>query len=128
MRKLSIIAFCIFFVIVFGCSKDTNESIKHNIFNFTGDWVGSYTGDESGSWDCKVDSSGIVRGTVIGLYGASQLLGEVTDDGSFIATAGSVEGGATFKGNMKINGTVNGTWENKYYQLKGKFTGKRAGD
>lgn len=113
--------------ISFGCTKDSEyKSISAD--RFAGEWTGTYFGDEAGSWTCNVDSAGIVNGTTNGPYGSFVLIGKVTGSGSFTATAGDVTNGASFKGNMKSNGMVDGTWENKYYQLKGKFTGKRTGD
>ena len=123
--------FCITVLIgVIGCENDDNsgsgsEDPDAGVTQFAGNWSGTYTGEENGTWSCTADSSGAIHGSTSGPYGNFSLVGSVTSDGNFAATAGDVTTGASFTGQMSTTGAMNGTWHNPSYGLRGTFTGTR---
>jgi len=123
MKKLFITLIVTISLIASGCSKkDDPESI-----DFTGTWVGTYTGDnDSGSWTAIIDANGDVTGNATsGLSPASfDLVGTITPQGAFTATAGSASNGTVFTGEF-TDTEASGTWSNSSLGFSGTWSGER---
>ena len=80
---------------------------------FTGNWSGTYSGDESGTLYGIISATCVVSGDVIpaGSTFTYPANGSVTSGGNFSATVGSVSTGAVFEGQLSGN-NGSGTWTN----------------
>ena len=94
--------------------------------NFSGDYYGTYSGDDMGTFFVHVDNAGIALGSGQSTkFGVNfSIKGAATSDG-FIKMSGSgLAGKARFEGKLnKNNGTVVGTWSAGVVG-RGTFSGK----
>ena len=111
------------FVCLVACSSDSDpiEPVP-----FQGNWSGTFTGGDNGSWSITVSPDGSVMGQAFSNNAQAFLdvSGDVSISGEFRATAGSAENGATFEGSF-LETTSSGTWENAAEQISGNWTGSR---
>lgn len=107
------------------CKKDKEA----NVSPFAGNWYGQYAGNDYGTWSVKVSDDGKISGT-----GQSTRLGttfgmegNVSKDGSFTATIGTVATGSEFTGTLTGEGTASGTWTNTITNppMSGTWLGER---
>ena len=90
----------------------------------SGQYQGTFTGDDAGTWSITVDTDGVVTGeSISNTYGTDTVSGNISSDGesSIDGTAGS----SVFSGSFNRDGTVNGTWNDDEGDT-GTFTGKRV--
>ena len=120
--KSAIILFS--FLAFIACSNDNNEETQEVIF--AGEWSGTFSGGDSGTWEIAVNNFGNVSGNVFSNNLQDFLIVEGTVDtsGEFRATAGSAENGATFTGSFTENSS-SGTWENTAANISGTWQGTR---
>lgn len=103
--------------ITISCSKDSSSN---NIpGSYVGDWAGTYSGDDSGSWTATIDSKGVLTGETEDGF----VKGSVDASGKW--TAGIESTGVSFTG--QINGTtISGTWKDiEVPSFNGTFTGNK---
>ena len=101
------------------CSEDDDTN------QFSGDWAGTYSGDDSGVWAATVSTSGAVNGNSTNANGDNQTLnGSVTNSGSFSATVGTGSLGSDFVGQLSGN-SGNGTWSNSVLSFTGTWQGTK---
>ncbi|MFT4541406.1 MAG: hypothetical protein ACI835_003867 [Planctomycetota bacterium] len=93
---------------------------------FAGSYSGTFNGDDSGTFALGIDASGVITGT-----------GDSNDEGSFAISGtadasgatdllgGSVSTGATFGGEVHLDGTISGTWENAFFGDNGNWSGSK---
>lgn len=118
--------YLLLFLLGFGinsCSKNDDNSTKSE---FAGNWSGTYSGDETGTWIAVISQSGIITGTVKETSSSIQsgLNGSVSGDGAFTATVGTTTFGYEFTGQM--NGkSVSGTWSNSSSNHSGTWNGNK---
>lgn len=108
---------------IFGCSKDENTTINTN---FQGNWEGTYTGDDYGTWKCTINSDGNATGSGYSqkYSGSFQAVGTCDNTGKI--TLGVSSTGGTFTG--QITGTnISGTWKTTQssWAGTGTFTGTK---
>jgi hypothetical protein len=120
MKKLIYILICCPIIFLTSCSSGGGDSVT--ACQFTGNWSGTYTGDESGTLHGTISASCAVSGDVIpsGSAVSYPASGSVTSGGNFSATVGSVSTGAVFEGQLSGN-TGSGTWTNLYEGMQGTW-------
>ena len=111
---------------LFACSggDDDNNSTTNSVFQ--GEWSGTFSGDDNGTWTGTVDENGNIIGVAISTtfndtYTAS---GTFSSDGNVSITVGSVDTGALFEGQATSN-TVIGTWVNSGAMMNGIWSGSK---
>lgn len=111
---------------LFACSggDDLNNSATNSVFQ--GEWSGTFSGDDNGTWTGTVDENGNIIGVAISTtfndtYTAS---GTFSSDGNVSITVGSVDTGALFEGQATSN-TVTGTWVNSGAMMNGIWSGSK---
>ena len=106
-------------IIFSACKKEEEDNI------FTGNWTGTYSGDDSGVWAATISSTGDINGSSTNSIGDNQnLSGSVTSNGSFSATAGSGTLGSNFVGQLSGN-SGSGTWTNSSVGFTGTWEGDK---
>jgi len=122
MKKL----ICIFLLGTFliSCSNDDDQGNVDPFEQYQGNWAGSYTGGDNGTWSATIDSDGNVSGSATSNVFSQtyNLEGTVSSEGVFTATVGSATSGATFTGNIDGD-NVTGTWINSSAGLSGNWSG-----
>ena len=103
------------------CKKDKNNTTTATNSQFSGNWEGTFSGDDYGYWTAIISSTGNISGsTVSDQNGELQTIsGSVTNSGSFSATDGTGTLGSNFVGQLSGNSgsgtwsasSVAGTWE-----------------
>ena len=111
---------------LFACSDDDDNNDNNvNVFEqFQGNWEGTYSGGDNGTWTATIDDAGVVSGSAssITLSQNYDLNGTVSESGIFTATVGTATSGATFTGQI-TDYTVSGTWINEGASLGGSWEG-----
>ena len=107
--------------LLFACKKDNDAPPSQ----YEGNWKGVYSGDESGTWNININEEGIVTGSAKSNANKTyELNGNVTNSGTFSATAGSTSTGTTFTGQLSEN-NASGTWKNALVNVKGVWSGSK---
>ncbi|WP_390451747.1 hypothetical protein [Chryseobacterium sp. Alg-005] len=80
---------------------------------FNGNWIGTYSGTDHGTWKINISNSGNVTGSAHSNdYNEDfEISGNVNNNGQLNAVLGSSSSGGTFKGTLSGN-SGNGTWSN----------------
>ena len=123
MKKLLLTLIVTISVIAGGCSEKDNPETN----DFTGNWVGTYTGDnDSGDWWAVIDANGDVTGGASSSFSPAtfELIGTITPQGDFTATAGSASNGTLFTGEFTKT-SASGTWSNSSLGFSGTWSGTR---
>jgi hypothetical protein len=81
----------------------------------SGNWSGTYSGGDTGTWSVTIDTAGTITGTGnSGVYGGFSITGSVTSNGNATFTTGGASGpqvGAVYDGSFDSNaGTGSGNW------------------
>jgi hypothetical protein len=117
MKKLLYLFLAVSFIFA-ACKKDDDNQ-------FSGNWTGTYTGDDSGIWTATITTNGEVNGNSTNANGDLQSLsGTVTNSGTFSATVGTGSLGSSFTGTLSGNNGV-GVWENLALQYTGTWAGTK---
>lgn len=96
-------------ILAFSCSSD-DDSVSND---FAGQWAGTYSGDDNGTWRVNVTSTGIVSGVTTKDNGVEfEVIGSVDNNGSLTAALGSTDSGSEFVGVLDREGNCSGTWTN----------------
>ena len=118
MKKLLLV----FTLITFACSGGGDDSSEdfNSGSDLVGDWVAVYEGDDYGTAEMTVSSSGIITGYADGF---SPISGTVSNNGNLSATVGTVDTGyaTTYSGNLQTNGTGSGTWSSSISGYSGTW-------
>ncbi|MEM5564762.1 hypothetical protein WNY78_06585 [Psychroserpens sp. AS72] len=96
------------------------------INNFQGNWVGTYSGNDNGTWNIDVSQYGIVSGTATStIFNQSfNISGNISLNGILTATLGNVSSGSTFIGEM-VENNASGTWNNNELNMNGNWSGSK---
>jgi hypothetical protein len=98
-----------------------------NIFNVAGQYNGSFSGDDFGTWSIDIDNSGVVTGNGISAEdGGFTIQGTVEGKGVLQFTAGTTSIGGEFTGTIGFDGQVSGNWVNDFWNDSGSFTGTKV--
>jgi len=89
----------------------------------SGNYSGSFSGGDTGTFSVTIDNDGTITGTGQGSDEAFSVSGAVNSDGT--AAAGDVTTGANFVMNISRDGTISGTWTNSIFGLSGTLTGSK---
>lgn len=121
ISKLSIVVLLI--LAITACSDDDSNPAA---VPFAGEWSGTFSGGDSGTWAISIDPNGTVAGEVFSnnLQGFLDVNGTIDTSGDFRATAGSAENGATYTGVFTTNSS-SGQWENTADSISGTWEGSR---
>ncbi len=90
---------------------------------YTGDYEGTFTGDDTGSWSATVDANGAITGVSTSTtFGPDTISGNLSSSGKS-SMSGTV-GSTIFSGNFSRTGNATGTWLDSD-GASGRFNGKR---
>ena len=122
MKKLFLITFIF---TLFACSGgDDNNNTTNS--EFQGEWSGTFSGDDNGTWTASINSKGDVSGTSYSTIFNDNysLQGYVSSSGQFQATIGTTSGGAVFTGQFNGN-SGSGMWVNTGAMMSGSWSGNK---
>tara|TARA_R110002049_G_scaffold309199_1_gene518488 strand:- start:1255 stop:1638 length:384 start_codon:yes stop_codon:yes gene_type:complete len=126
MKNLFKMSFlCIIALLIVGCSKN-DDSEDFDLSSLVGDWVGTFSGDDTGNFRVYIYENGTVTGNAYsnGLQQGIPLNGQIDESGKFDAVLGSSENGASFTGKFTENAS-SGTWENPSINTSGTWVGSK---
>ena len=114
------------FILFSACKKDNNNTTTSINSQFSGNWEGTFTGDDSGYWTAIISSTGNIDGSSFSYQTGDlqNLNGSVTNSGSFSATAGTGTLGTNFVGQFSGN-SGSGTWINSSVSYTGTWEGSK---
>jgi len=93
---------------------------------FSGNYRGTFTGDDSGNWEVIIDNNGIITGQSTSItFGSEEVSGQVSSSGQ-TSIAGTTSSGV-FSGVITRDGNISGTWLDDDGE-SGTFTGNRISD
>lgn len=130
--KKHFLTICLFSALTFGfvsCnSKDDDTTQEIKIDNYVGNWSGTFSGEETGTWTMKVQETGKITGEVI--YNSNNIMdleirGRVSENGTVNTTThyGNMNIG-TFNGTMKGN-SASGIWVDNDDDTEGTWKGSK---
>lgn len=126
MKYLVVILTAVFML---SCSSDDDNSTNSTAIptEIVGNWSGTFSGDDNGSWNINVSTTGIVSGSGYSTTFLESYVfdGTVNSSGSITATVGTADTGATFVGVLNTNGTCSGTWDNQDLVMNGTWQGSK---
>ncbi len=91
-----------------------------------GEYSGTFTGGDSGTFSFTANNNGTINGTGFSNTDneSFSFTGSFTSDGTG-AAFGTVEGGATFELMISRDGTITGNWESDLFDISGTISGGR---
>lgn len=91
---------------------------------YAGDWSGTFTGDDTGTFDVTINANGTITGSgYSNSYSETfSLSGSINSNGQF--SAGSTSTGASFTGTVSGN-SMSGNWNNTNTGDSGTFSGTK---
>ena len=114
-------------LLIFACSSGGDDD-NNNTTNseFQGEWSGTFSGDDNGTWSAGINSNGDVSGTAYSTTFADNysLEGSVSSSGQFQATFGTSSAGGEFTGQLNGN-SGSGTWVNTGAMMNGSWSGSK---
>lgn len=112
----------------FGSPTTTGTTTTTIAASIAGVWMGTFSGDDSGSFTITVDTSGDITGSgTSAAAGVFDVVGAVSPVGDLVATGGGTSDGSTFTGTLSPTGTGSGTWENQFFGESGTWTAVKVG-
>ncbi|VAX25754.1 hypothetical protein MNBD_NITROSPIRAE01-297, partial [hydrothermal vent metagenome] len=91
---------------------------------FSGTYRGTFSGDDTGTWDITINALGIISGvSVSDEFVSDPISGNIGSDGQ--ASLSGTVGSSTFSGIFSVEGTVSGTWMDDDGE-SGIFSGSRV--
>jgi Carboxypeptidase regulatory-like domain len=95
--------------------------------SFAGNYRGTFTGAEVGTFAVTISSSGVISGSTFSqTYNQTvPVTGRITDTGSVSITATGSAGTGQFSGAVNAAGTLSGTWNYQQSTVGGTFMGQR---
>tara|TARA_Y100000385_G_scaffold87759_1_gene90357 strand:- start:200 stop:571 length:372 start_codon:yes stop_codon:yes gene_type:complete len=109
-------------VTIIACSSggDNNPEDFNPNSELIGEWNAVYNGDENGTAELVVSSSGVISG----FTDEGSVSGTVSNSGNLSATSGNVDTGydTTFTGTLQTNGTGSGSWSSSLSGYTGSWT------
>lgn len=121
--------FALFIVITaaISCSEDTTPVVEEDpTHEAMGDWEGTFSGGDNGTWKMIVDKDGLFEGEVYSNNGQS-----------YHPLSGSIDENGAMTAEIDINGTIldfsgqqsgtqaSGTWGNASINITGTWTGAK---
>ena len=104
--------------LVSGCGVFSGATLTRPVSEGAGEYVGSFSGNDQGIMSGVMLADGTVIGSVFSaLAGNVFLQGLAEADGDFLGVAST---GATFRGQLTNDCTINGDWSNGFFS--GRWT------
>ena len=124
MKIASNLIILLFLNLFISCSED-NDSINNS--EFEGNWSGTFSGNDSGTWNAEIFSNGNINAELFSsIYNNSfSANGVVDNSGNVNLTFGSTSTGAVFTGQFS-NSSASGTWTNESLSYYGTWSGGLA--
>lgn len=115
----------LFFVL--SCSSDDDNDNQTLSAEIVGDWSGTFSGGDVGTWNINVSESEVVTGSGFSTTFQENYTfeGNVSLNGQLNATVGTSSTGAIFIGVLNTNGNGSGTWNNSDADLSGSWEGNK---
>lgn len=106
--------------------NQAREAFHGNLLGLlAGDYRGTFSGDDTGSWVATIDANGNITGiSTSDTFGADTISGTLSSSGQAIIS-GTV-GAAVFSGVFSRNGEADGSWQDNEDNTSGTFTGRRV--
>lgn len=106
-------------------STIAQNHLSQSIWNYyAGIYEGTFTGDDSGSFNVSIATNGVITGAGnSNKLGEFSIFGSLGTDGSFTLAAGGTNTGATYSGIITADKMISGTWNNGDV-LNGTFSGQ----
>ena len=123
MKKIFLIVLiAVFTLTIQSCKKDSEEKVS----DYMGDWSGTYSGDDEGTWKVLVDKDGGVTGSMTSdnIPITIDFEGKVDETGKVLVTFENALGDGSMTGQM-TDGKVTGTWSNDTQNIGGIIEGKK---
>ncbi|MCB9246758.1 MAG: hypothetical protein H6606_10055 [Flavobacteriales bacterium] len=130
-KKLRLFSLLLLFSVSFVACKDDSEPVDNEpvVTNhaYMGDWEGTFTGGDSGTWTCTIDKDGKLEGQMFSNNGQAYygVTGSVDDNGKFDATIDVNGVIIDFDGQGVDGKTASGTWSNAQVMISGTWTGAK---
>jgi hypothetical protein len=107
------------------CSGSDSDNVT-NGSDYQGNWSGTFSGDDSGTWTASINSVGEVSGIALSTTFSDTyaLEGSVSASGQFQATLGTSSAGGVFTGQLGSN-SGSGTWVNETAMMSGSWSGTK---
>lgn len=118
-KALKILAVC-FTVLLISCSKSSGD--EETDLDVTGNWFGTFSGDDMGTFSAFISADGSVSGDLVSnnLQNTYSLNGQIDGAGNLTAVIGTGGNGRSFTG--KFNATSgSGTWQDSSLQQSGTW-------
>ena len=121
MKKLLLLTFV--FILFTSCGGD-DDNTTNSVFQ--GEWSGTFSGDDNGTWTASINSNGAVDGAAYSTTFSDNysLEGSVSSSGQFQATFGTSSVGGVFTGLLNGNSAI-GTWVNTGAMMNGSWSGSK---
>ncbi len=119
MKRLILPALFLFLLV--SCKKD-NPFEKYQ-----GNWIGTYSGDDTGTWNVTIDGNGNIQGRAVSDSLPNypfNLTGTLSENGNFEAQAPVFFGTVGFEGQLTAS-SATGNWFNISAGLQGMWTGEK---
>jgi hypothetical protein len=99
-----------------------------NVAAYAADYIGTYSGAESGTFVVKASTTGVITGTVFSqTFGqAFPVNGQVSSSGGVTLSTGGTAGSAQFSGSINAAGVISGKWNYFGVATGGTFTGTKT--
>ncbi len=104
--------------LVSGCGAFSGGTLTRPVSECAGEYAGSFSGNDQGIGSVFVSADGTVVGSMFSaLAGTVVMQGFVEANGDFLGVAST---GATFRGQLTNDCTINGDWSNGFFS--GRWT------
>ena len=117
--------FSILFFSLMACSGGDDDNYT-NGSDYQGNWSGTFSGDDNGTWTATINSVGEVNGIALSTTFSDTytLEGSVSASGQFQATFGTSSAGGLFTGQLNAT-SGSGTWVNEAAMMSGSWSGAK---
>ena len=126
MKTKKILLLLLISSILLSCSSNGDDTNELDIEELSGNWFGTFEGDDSGTWAVFAYPDGRVTGTAVSnnLQQTLSIEGNIDDQGNLDAVLGSAENGASFTGKFTTTSS-SGTWNNPSSNVSGTWSGEK---
>ena len=105
-------------------TEQAQAHFKNTLISFlVGNYTGTFSGGDTGSFSLTINSDGTLSGNGQGLDETFTFTGAVNSDGS--AAAGNTSTGAEFVMQISRAGSIQGTWSNSIFGVDGTLSGQK---
>lgn len=126
MKTIKVLVLLLIGTTIINCSSDNGDNNGFDLEDLSGNWFGTFEGDDSGTWGIFAYPDGRVTGTANSnnLQQTLAIEGNIDKQGNLDAVLGSAENGATFTGKFTTTRS-SGSWNNPESNVSGSWSGER---